>query len=62
MKQLRGKLSYLNTTKTKHLEADNAHIKKACIEEMTCDTKFTGHPKFENLTADKVITKNITSQ
>jgi hypothetical protein len=29
---------------------------------MTCDTKFTGHPKFENLTADKVITKNITSQ
>lgn len=29
---------------------------------MTCDTKFTGHPQFENLTADKVITKNITSQ
>lgn len=39
-------LTVWNTTTVNKLEWQNAHIRKACIDEMTCDTNFTWTPVF----------------
>lgn len=41
-------LDVWNTATVNSLEANTAHIKEACIEEMKCDTKFTWKPEFLN--------------
>lgn len=41
-------LTVWNNTTLNHLEWNDAHIREACIDKMTCDTNFTGKPTFLN--------------
>lgn len=42
-------LTVWNTATVKTLEARNANIDQACITQMTCDTKFTWTPEFNDM-------------
>lgn len=53
-------LSVGNTLTVPNAEIHSANIDKACIKEMTCDTKFTGNPVFDEVTINnKLDVQNV---